>query len=119
MSRWALVAYLDIGYRIKPLILSNKIMGVESTPQSPYESMDFDELLKDPVARPIVEQKALEYLKSEDSEYFNREFSGELDNEGYLFKKDGTTSNTKPSQNIGGGLAMEKVMEMVKAELNK
>jgi len=90
---------------------------MESTPQSAYESMDFDELLKDPVAGPILEHKALEYLQNENAEYFNREFSGELDEEGYLFKKDGTTSNTKPSQNIGGGLAMERVMEMVRAEL--
>ena len=92
-------------------------MGIEAAPESNYGSMDFDELLKDPVAGPIVEKKALEYLQTEDAEYFNREFSGEMDDDGYLFKKDGTTSNTKPSQNIGGGLAMQKVMEMVKAEL--
>lgn len=93
--------------------------GAESGEPKNYEDMDLDELLRDPVARPIVEQKALEYLQSEDAEYFNREFSGELDEEGYLYKKDGTTSNTKPSQNIGGGLAMERVMEMVRAELRK
>ncbi len=92
-------------------------MGIEGIPESNYESMGFNELERDLVAGPILQKKALEYLQSEGSEYFNREFSGELDDEGYLFKKDGATSNTKPSQNIGGGLAMQKVMDMVRAEL--
>ena len=84
-----------------------------------YDSVKnvFSGLEGDPARESLLQQKALEYLKTEDAEYFNREFSGELDEEGYLYKKDGTTSNTKPSQNIGGGLAMEKVMQMVRAEL--
>lgn len=92
-------------------------MSLEGMPSSPYESMSFEDMLKDPVAAQIVEQKSFEYLRNEESDHFDREFSGELDNEGYLLKKDGTNSNTKPSQNIGGGIAMQKVMDMVKAEL--
>ena len=95
-------------------------MGVEGMPKPDYQAMDFDELEKDPVAGPILQQKVLEYLEQPgNSTYFNEDFSGELDDKGYLLKKDGTSSNTKPSQNIGGGLAMEKVIEMVRAELQQ
>ena len=94
-------------------------MGIEGAPKSTYESMSFDALANDPVAGPILEQKALEFLQTDDAEYFNREYSGEMDEEGYLLKRDGTNSNTKPSQNIGGGIAMQKEMDMVKLEFQR
>jgi len=86
---------------------------------SSHESMSFQELEKDEVAGPILQKKALEYLKEHDTEYFERDFTGNLDEEGYLVKKDGQTSSTKPSMNIGGGEAMERVVEMTKEELRE
>lgn len=79
--------------------------------------MSFEELERDSEYKDILQEAALEYLKTEDKEYFEREFSGELDNEGYLLKKDGSNSNTKPSMNIGGGKAMEAVLEKTKERL--
>ena len=79
--------------------------------------MDFESLEKDPEYSSALQEAALEYLRTEDREYFEREFNGELDSDGYLFKKDGSTSNTKPSQNIGGGKAMDRVLEIVKERI--
>jgi len=79
--------------------------------------MDFVQMEKDPEYIPALQEAALEYLKTEDKEYFEREFNGELDPEGYLLKKDGSPSNTKPSQNIGGGKAMVRVLELAKERL--
>lgn len=90
-------------------------MGIEEAPVTPGD-MEWDTLSHDPVAKPILEEESLRYLQTEDAEWFNREFSGELDSEGYLLKKDGTNSNTKPSQNITGG--MQKVVEATRARLN-
>lgn len=90
-------------------------MPAESAPGIDYNSMDFTQLEADPIAGPILQEKALQFLRTEDSEFFNREFSGELDDDGYLTKKDGTSSNTKPSQNITGG--MQRVVEMTQEAL--
>jgi hypothetical protein len=78
----------------------------------------FESLYKDPVAKDILEKVSLEYLQTQDKEYFDREFTGELDTEGYLIKKDGSNSNTTPSMNITGK-GMQWVMEKVKAELGQ
>lgn len=91
-------------------------MTLESAPGIDYNSMDFTQLEADPVAGPVLQEKALQFLRTEDSEFFNREFSGELDDDGYLTKKDGTSSNTKPSQNITGG--MQRVVEMTQEALH-
>ena len=93
-------------------------MAVDSAPKN-YESMNFSQLEADPIAGPILQGKALEYLKTQDAEYFEREFTGELDSEGYLDAKKGGSSNTKPSQNIGGGKAMQWVIDETKAALRK
>lgn len=90
-------------------------MGIESAPQSNYESMSLEEMIADPVAGPVFEQKALEYLM-EANPNFREEYTGETDEEGYLLKKDGSIG-PKASQNISGGRAAEDVMEMVRAEL--
>lgn len=83
-----------------------------------YESMNFSQLEADTVAGPILQQKALEYLKTRDREYFERNFTGELDAEGYLIPKEGSRAgpNTKPSMNFSGE-GMEWIEEETKKEL--
>ncbi len=82
-----------------------------------FDAMDFNELEADQTAGPVLQAQALQYLRTEQSDYFKREFNGELDADGYLVKTDGTPSNTKPSQNIGGGRAMDEVVRMTKEAL--
>lgn len=95
-------------------------MSVEKfSSASSHESMSFQELEMDEIAGTILQEKALEYLKNQDAEYFSENFTGELDEEGYLVRKDGQPSTTKPSMNIGGGEAMKEVLEMTKAELRE
>jgi len=90
----------------------------EQGPQATsFEDMDFQQLESDPQYGPMLQEAALLFLKTEDREYFEREFSGELDEEGYLLKKDGGNSNTKPSQNIGGGKAIERVLAITKEKI--
>jgi hypothetical protein len=90
-------------------------MGMES----PETSKGFEQFDNNPEAKEILEKVSLEYLTIQDKEYFDREFTGELDSEGYLIPKDGSFAGTKPSMNIGGGQAMQWVIERVKAELDK
>ncbi len=54
-----------------------------------YELMSFDELEKDPVAGPVLQQKALEFLKTDKGrkEDFEEKFTGELNAQGYLIQK--------------------------------
>ena len=73
----------------------------------------------DPVACDVLERVSLEYLKTQDKAYFDREYTGELDDGGFLIRKDGGKPLEKPSMNIGGGKAMQWVIEKVKAELNQ
>jgi len=75
-------------------------MGID-TPKD-YDSMDFAQLEADSIAGPILQEVSLYWLKTYDKEYFDREFTGELDSEGYLKSKSGGSSNTKPSQTIQG-----------------
>ncbi len=89
------------------------------SPENAYESMDFDQLQADPIAGPVLQEVALEYLKTQDREYFEREFTGELDEDGYLIPKGlNHNSNTKPSHNIGSA-GMDWVMEKTKVALEK
>jgi hypothetical protein len=83
-----------------------------------YEAMDFNQLESDPTAGPVLQRVALNYLKTYHREYFDREFTGELDNKGYLIKKNGQESSTKPSQNLGGQ-SMCDVVNMTRIELQK
>lgn len=82
-----------------------------------FEDMSFQQLETDPRYSRILQEAALEALKTEDKEYFEREFNGELDAEGYLLRKDGTNSNTKPSQNISGGKVMRRALEIAKEKI--
>lgn len=84
--------------------------------ERPLEAMTFEEVEGDPVYGPVLQQKALEYLQTEQSDFFEREFTGEVDADGYLVRRDGVNPNTKPSQNISGP-AVERVLEMLKMEI--
>ena len=77
---------------------------------------DIARMENDPAWEALVQKKSLEYLQTADQEYFSNEFTGELDEAGYLIKKDGTSSNAKPFQNIGGGAALEQVIAAAKEE---
>jgi len=90
-------------------------MGFEQQKLASYENMNFEELRKDSVAGPILEKNALEILQTKDKEYFNREFTGELDEQGYLVRKSDGRALTKPSQNIER--YREDVVEMTRTEL--
>lgn len=82
-----------------------------------YQTMSYEELEADPVAEPILQQKALEYLRAKDKEYFERNFTGAFDSEGYLIKKGSAGSGSiKPSQSIGDA-GLQEVLENTKREL--
>jgi hypothetical protein len=76
------------------------------------------DIKKDDQFRTILEDESLKYLTTKNLDYFNREYTGELDAKGYLIGKDGKT-NTTPWQNIGGGLPMQEVLENAKTEFVK
>jgi len=52
----------------------------------------------------LYQEASLNYLKTKDAEWFNREFSEELSPEGYLLDKQGKETNLLPSQNITAGI---------------
>lgn len=64
---------------------------------------DFDE---------VLQEKALEYLKNKDSDWFYSRFSGEVSSEGYLLDNDGNETNFLPSQNLGGPAYGEVIREV-------
>ncbi|GEM_PF-6701884 len=80
-----------------------------------YENMTPDQLEKDPVASKVLQQKALDYLRTQDKEWFKREYTGEITADGFLVDKKGAT-NTKPFQSIGGAGFLQ-VIENTKREL--
>lgn len=84
-----------------------------------YDLMDFNRLEADPDAGPVLQRMALEYLLTDDRVYFEKFFTGDLDKDSYLIRKDEQKPNTKPSQNIGGGLAMLEVTRMTKENLRR
>ena len=78
-----------------------------------YKLMSLKQLEEDPIAGPILQEVALEFLRTHDKEYFEREFTGELDRRGYLIPKfDANFPRQKPSQNISGG--QKAVAEVVR-----
>jgi hypothetical protein len=93
-------------------------MGFESPKEiTNFESMDFLQLEADPVSGPVLQEQALNYLKTEDKEWFEKEFTGEITPDGYLIGKDGK-ANTKPSQCMGSP-GVEKVTQMTKKTLKE
>jgi hypothetical protein len=78
---------------------------VEKIPEPPADYLDNDERFKD-----IIEEASLNYLRSSDTKFFQKNFSGELTPEGYLKDIHGKDSQLKPSQNIGGGWATVEKM---------
>ena len=78
--------------------------------------MSYEQLEADPNYSAALQEAALEYLRAKDKEYFEREFTGELDSNGYLIGKDSRSSNTKPSQNIGDK-GMKEILEAAKEKL--
>ena len=91
------------------------------TEKKNYESMSFHQLEADPIAGPVLQRMSLEYLKTHDSDWFYRKFTGELDKDGCLIAIKERNSGTKPSSHISGFLngPSEKVTEMTKAELKR
>jgi hypothetical protein len=89
-------------------------MGIEEAPD--LVQVQWEEMSADPVGQKALEEASLEYLKTKDREYFDQDFTGELDSQGYLVRRDGGPPNTKPSQHIVGG--MKEVIEMAKSKLD-
>lgn len=79
----------------------------------------FEQFHNDSVASEILEKVSLEYLRTQDRDFLNSQYTGELDPDGFLIRKDGGKPLEKPSMNIGGGKAMQWVIERVKAELGR
>jgi len=71
----------------------------------------------DPRFKEILERKALEYLKTEDAQWFYSEYSGEIGPGGYLINKEGKETNFLPSQCLGKDY--EKVKEAALREFTK
>jgi hypothetical protein len=82
-----------------------------------YGSMGLRELENDPVAQGVLQEKALEYLKTQDKEWLIREgYTGELSPEGFLMKNTGEVDKIKPLQSVGSeGLLW--TVEQAKREL--
>jgi hypothetical protein len=80
-----------------------------------YESMGEKEILENPVTEEVLQRKALEFLKTKDKKWFEREYTGELDAGGYLIDKKGKAL-TKPWQNIGS-MGYVEIIQEVKREL--
>jgi len=59
----------------------------------------------------------LNYLKTKDAEWFNREFSGEVAPSGYLLDKNGKETNLLSSQNITAGI--EEVTAQAQAKFTE
>lgn len=86
-----------------------------------FAVMNFNQLEADPIAGPILQQMALEFLKTHDKEYFEREFTGKLDKRGYLIPRfDANFPKIKPSQNISGDrMAVLEVVRMTMEKLKE
>ena len=87
-----------------------------------FEEMSFFDFEGLPNTHPyfsIFQNQMLKYLKTEDTDYFEQNYSGEVDSEGYLFRKDGSNSNSLPSQNTSSKLAMEQVVKMTQDEIRE
>ncbi len=95
---------------------------IESVEEMSLENMSFEDFENLPHSHPffsVFQKQMLEYLKTEDTEWFEGKYNGDTDDEGYLFLKDGTNSNSLPSQNTSSQNAMRKVVQMTKDILSK
>ena len=59
----------------------------------------------DPTYQGLLEDTALEYLKTHDTDWFNRNFNGKRDRQGHLLDTDGEPTPFLPSQNVTSGHA--------------
>jgi hypothetical protein len=92
-------------------------MGFEQPKEvADFESMTADQLEHDPVAAEVLQKKALEYLKTQDKEWFDREYTGELTPDGFLIPKVEGAVGTKPFQSVSGD-GFLWVIEQTKKEL--
>lgn len=91
----------------------------EKSGNTKWDSMSFDQLESDPVAEPVLQQVALEYLKRNHPEAFFSEYTGEIDSWGYLETTHKDIGKTKPSQQIGGGDPMMQVLKMTRVRLKE
>ncbi|MAZ40998.1 hypothetical protein CL654_02685 [bacterium] len=82
------------------------------------EKMSIEDVKSHPNFDEILQEKALEYLKNKDSDWFYSRFSGEVSSEGYLLDNDGNETNWLPSQNLGGPAYVE-VIKKVRDALGK
>ncbi len=89
-------------------------MFKERSKPKDYKMMSYQELESDPKYLGALDQAALEFLTTEDAKYFNEHFTGELDNAGYLIRKDGGKPINTPSMCIGGGEPMERTAKRAK-----
>jgi hypothetical protein len=84
-----------------------------------YASMNESQLLENPVSNEVLQRKALEFLKTKDKEWFDRNFTGEVDAEGYLVAKDGVNITcTKPMGSVGAVGYWDIIQETKRELLN-
>jgi hypothetical protein len=92
-------------------------MGIEgASSQFEINSKEFLEMERDPEKNKILQIAALEYLKTNENEPDFMErwgYTGEVDEDGYMIKKDGS-SGPKPSQHFSGDVS--GVMDIVRSK---
>ncbi len=91
-------------------------MDSEKSPHN-YEDLSFEELRNDSEINSLVEQTSLDYIKINDAENFDQEFTGELDSQGYLIRRDGGPPRSKASQLIISDDAKDLILTRVKLDL--
>ncbi len=64
---------------------------------------ELQELEDNPEHNKILQEESLKYLKEKESQWFYSEYSGEVDDEGYLLDKNGSKTGFLPSHCIGAG----------------
>jgi hypothetical protein len=91
-------------------------MGFESPKEQPNTSLEiFSQLEKDtdPVKRSLFQETCLQVLKESDSNWFYENYTGEVDERGYLITKEkSTAASVLPSMSIGDGFMAEVVEKM-------
>ena len=110
---------LDPEYVTRTSGLRGKVEELLNIKSGESSDDNFNAFYNDPVAADTLERVSLEYLKTQDEVYFYGQYTGELDSDGFLIRKDGRKPLEKPSMNISEGKAMQWVIEKVKAELNQ
>lgn len=66
------------------------------------DKLSFDEMTRHPVARSVLDEEALRYLKNDQADYLYSRYNGRVDENGYLLDKNGRVTATLPIQCIGG-----------------